>query len=83
MYTQNKKINEDMLIFQAIQCANNYSEWDVKMMYSALDYPEKTWLNGFLFRMEGAKTNDKIIRTIAIMQDLQDKKLQANPSSLC
>ena len=70
------KINETSLIFQAVQTANNYSEWDVLMMLSVLSNEEKRWFNGYLSRITWAKTNDKIIRALAIMQDLNDQKLK-------
>jgi len=45
------KINETSLIFQAVQTANNYSEWDVLMMLSVLSNEEKRWFNGYLSRI--------------------------------
>lgn len=72
--TTNKNKTPDYLIFQAVQCAENYSDYDVKAMLSALSDDEKKLLQKHLNGMTGAKTNDRIIRAIAVMQDLADMK---------
>lgn len=64
----------DHLVFQAVQCAENYSEWDVRMMYSALSNLERKLLKKYLKQMLLEKTNDRIVRAIAILQDLADTR---------
>jgi hypothetical protein len=36
----NKNKTPDYLIFQAVQCATNYSDWDVKIMLDCLNPTE-------------------------------------------
>lgn len=64
------KINE-MLLFQAVQIANNYSSDDVKLCVSALTKDEKNLLNKYLFDLQKSSklTEDRIMRAIAIILD--------------
>lgn len=71
---QNKTETPDYLVFQAVQCTDNYSEWDVRQMYSCLSNREQKLLERHLKQMTGSKTNDRIIRAIAIIQDMADLK---------
>lgn len=64
----------DYLVFQAVQCATNYSEWDVKMMLSGMTDEEVRLLNRHLYATPEKKSNDKIVRAIAIIQDLRDMR---------
>lgn len=46
MLDQNRK---DCLIFSMVQCATNYSDWDVQMVFSVLDTEETKFANEYLF----------------------------------
>lgn len=73
-----KKINS-MLLYQAMQIANNYSVEDVNLCISVLNDRELVVLNKYLYDMqETAKlkiTEDRIIRAIALIVDKQTANL--------
>ena len=74
----NIEATPDNLIFQAVQCANNYSDYDVQAMLSALTNHEIVLLNKYLSKISCNlvySRNDRIVRAIAIIQDFVDVKL--------
>lgn len=63
------------LVFQAVMCATKYSDWDIRMMSSGLTEREKELVQSHLSEMRKKdRTNDRIARAIAILQDLTDMR---------